>query len=81
MNTILFIEKRSRKEIKEYQERIKDCDRVLDIIKKDKNRIRRGELPIIDLESLKIEFIRETTRRQNYIQFLSFIRGDILGEI
>lgn len=65
--------------IKEYEERIQDCDILLEINKENRRKLRRGEKCNFDVNDLSVEFARESTKKQAYIQFITVLKCEILG--
>lgn len=74
-------EKTIRGFIKEYEERYSECEVLLDHNKELKRKLRRGEDIVADQHSLSRDFARETTKQQCYVQFISNLKSEIMGEI
>lgn len=53
--------------IKEYESRIKDCDKILDDNKEQNRRLRHGDVTV---DELRAERMKEDAKRQAYVQFV-----------
>jgi len=66
--------------IEEYELRIEDCDKLLEILKSKRQQQRKGVNVNMTYDEIRADRMKEDAKRQAYIQFISNLK-EIKGEM